>query len=95
MENFYFYWKQDENNEYILYSSQSSYPLGTLKKWRNDCNNYYFKSDFFNFYEDYSEEDNGFEDINELLEIVRLDLINDVKTKIQLMTEWMSALCMG
>ena len=36
-----------------------------------------------------------FEDINELLEIVRLDLINDVKTKIQLMTEWMSALCMG
>lgn len=85
-----FYWDEVEDNTYALYMRECAYPLGSLV-WCDECQCYHFNSEFFNFEEDY-EEDDFIDDEEELLELVRLDLIYDLSDKIKFMTEELSGL---
>ena len=86
-----FYFEEIQDNTYVLYMVDCAYPLGKLW-WCDECGIYHFESDFFNFYEDYDMEEDEFEYEEELLELVRLDLINDLSDKIKFMTEELSGL---
>lgn len=86
-----FYWEKVEEGVYYLYTDISESPFGKVY-WCDKCGVYHFYSDFFNFENDYCKDELELGGEDELLYTIKNDLIENVKIKIHLMTEWLGAL---
>ena len=86
-----FYWDEVEDNSYILYQKGNAYPLLKLY-WCNDCECYHCESETFDFYTYYDCEEDLIESEEELLEIVKEDLIESLKEKVNYIIELICAI---